>query len=451
MVKNGITWLNPAPTSIITGVFFAMSYSVAATDVLEATDMTDQVGVGQRDPEQSQTYQHSEEAEEQGQIERAIALRARQLRGDLEQQYAKLRQTLETEDGFSPQLGEDYLGYGMLLRESGEYKEAIKAFVNALHIAKVNNGIYSIKQRPVLKALFDTHFALENMEDYEDYLERILWVEAKNPGVRDQFSYPMLILVGNQYIDQFLRRPFAGDDSVQTLSRAKQHLIAAVRVHGREPVSQLLMPYGELALISFLESKLRPDVDRAALIENSRFRLPGVTDGRMQATSSYVDNSYKRGEIYLQSYLKKALAENDLRHAVRALISLGDFNQLFKKHNVAIQYYVQAWNNAQKLEPDDELREGFNKPVALPAFNYAHDRKPILPTRDSILVPLRLQVDSRGRVEEVALDGSGQQLEDHFSRARRSARRLVFRPQIVGAKAMASVGVTHNSRVYLKK
>jgi len=96
------------------------------------------------------------------QVARGERIAAGQLSRDIEQQFKALRATLETEDAFSEKLGENYLGYGMLLRESGQYDEAIEAFVNALHISKVNNGIYSLEQRPALKALFDTHYALQN-------------------------------------------------------------------------------------------------------------------------------------------------------------------------------------------------------------------------------------------------------------------------------------------------
>lgn len=376
---------------------------------------------------------------------------AKQLSYDLDQQFAALRRALETEFGFSEKLGEEYLGYGLLLREAGRYEEAIDAFVNALHISKVNNGIYAIEQRPALKALFDTHYALDNTEDYEDYLERILWIEEKNPEVRDQFSYQMLILVGNRYIDQFLRRPIAGQESVQTLLRAKHHLTAAVRHYGRNPVAQLLMPYGELALISFLESKLQPDIDKTASMEDPRLRHSRHLDGRQLALASYVDNAYSRGDAYLRSYLKKAQVENQQTHLVRALLSLGDFNQLFKKHTTASQFYVFAWNEAQKLPIDDELRNSFQEPVALPAFNYAYQRKTIIPKRANILVPLNLKVSSTGKVEDVVLAGEGEEIERHFSRARRAARRLIFRPQIIDGQPVATAAVPHDTRVYVRK
>ncbi|MFT5655463.1 MAG: hypothetical protein ACI9XU_001182, partial [Arenicella sp.] len=83
--------------------------------------------------------------EEQAQLD---AIVAQQLTQDLEQQLQQLQQSLQTEDAFSSKLGENYLGYGKLLRKAGRVDESISALTNAFHIAKVNNGIYSIEQRP---------------------------------------------------------------------------------------------------------------------------------------------------------------------------------------------------------------------------------------------------------------------------------------------------------------
>lgn len=374
-----------------------------------------------------------------------------QRRSDLSQQFAKLRKTLETEDSFSLRLAEDYFSYGMLLRDNGDYDEAVEAFVDALHIQKVNHGIYSPEQRPILKALFDTHYALGNVEDFEDYLERILWVEAKNPNLKDDFSFKMLLMVGNQYIDEFLKKPIAGQNSVQTLLRAKHHLNAAFTRHKDKPLTVAVMPYGELALISFLESQLFAHVDKTSSLEDPRLRSSQNLSGRELALASYLSNSFPRGTGLLKSYLKKAQSEENLPHVVSALIALGDFNQLFRRHLDAAEYYQLAWQQAQNLAPDHELLESFEAPIALPAFQYALEREPVLPTRPTVLVPLKLGISPRGRVTEISAANDSEFSRTYFSKARRLAKRLTFRPRIVAGELLANDNFAYQQRVYAKK
>jgi tetratricopeptide (TPR) repeat protein len=395
---------------------------------------------------QSETIQLT--TEEQVKVDGIVA---RQLTQDLEQQLQQLHQSLQTEDAFSSNLGENYLGYGKLLRKAGRVDEAIKALTSAFHIAKVNNGIYSIEQRPALHELFDIHYELANTEDFEDYLERILWVENKNPEFSDNLSYELLLKVGNRYIDQFLRKPVAIQTSVETLLRAKNHLVTAVRKYGKRPLAEMLMPYGELALISFLQAKIQPNVDRTASLEDPRLRRVKTFAGSEMHLASYFEDPFPKGEAYLQIYLRKAQKEGSTEHVVRALASLGDLNQLFGRYSNAGRYYELAWLAAQELAPNQQSVLIFEQPTLLPDFNYAYPRQNIPSSHETISVSLTLRIGSDGRVKDVQRTDPDDGLENYFLRARRAVKRLVFRPQFADAKAVPTEQYAYTTKVRLRK
>lgn len=381
----------------------------------------------------------------------AIALEAQQLSASLEQQFKALRKSLETEDAFSLQLAENYFGYGKLLKQSGELEAAADAFVDALHIQKINHGLYASEQRPVLKELFETHYALGNIEEFEDYLERILWVETHNPEIIDDFSFQILVSVGNQYLDDFLTNPTAGSRNVENLLRAKNHLRAAIKRHDNKPLSVLFLPYGELALIGFLESRIYSDVDKTSSTVNPRIKSMRNLDGRELALFSYLDDSFPRGEAYLRGYLKKASEENNADHVVGALTALGDYHQLFKKTNSAIQLYKLAWDAAKALPEDSARITALKTPTALPAFEYAQNRVPIIPKRPSVLVPVKLTVDGRGKVVKVAEFAPDSEYAKHSSRARRAARHLIFRPTLEDGETSPDRQIDYKIRIYTRK
>jgi tetratricopeptide (TPR) repeat protein len=434
---------------------------------IQASEST--AGIAQVESEADMVIEHSQDAEPKQQSDllesnqsETIALTteeqvkvdeivARQLTQDLEQQLQQLQQSLQTEDAFSSKLGENYLGYGKLLRKAGRVDEAIKALTSAFHIAKVNNGIYSIEQRPALHELFDIHYELANTEDFEDYLERILWVENKNPEFSDKLSYELLLKVGNRYIDQFLRKPVAIQTSVETLLRAKNHLVTAVRKHGKRPLTEMLMPYGELALISFLQAKIQPNVDRTASLEDSRLKRVKTFAGREAHLASYFEDPFPKGEAYLQIYLRKAQKEGSTEHVVRALASLGDLNQLFGRHSNARRYYELAWLAAQELAPNQQFVLIFEQPTLLPDFNYAYPRQNIPSSHETVSVSLTLRIGSDGRVKDVQRTDPDDGLEKYFPRARRAVKRLVFRPQFADSKAVLTEQYAHTTKVRLRK
>lgn len=448
-----MAWINPTVLVFFT---LAVSASVCAQESADAENFTEpqensrleQTAVEQAVDPQQDSLNLPLDAAQKTPDRVDDTPEALQLRNSLEQQFLKLRQTLEQEDAFSLKLAEDYFSYGLLLQKDGQFEAAIDAYVDALHIQKVNYGIYAPEQRPILKSLFEVHYALGNVEDFEDYLERILWVESKNPTLKDDFSYQMLLTVGNRYIDQFLTRPFAGQANVQTLLRAKHHLTAAYVKHRKQPLSVALMPYGELALISYLENQLVPEVSNSLVLEDPRLRNSRNLDGKELALVSYLSNSYSRGKSLLTGYLNKARKENDIPHVVRALVSLGDFNQLYRRHKDATDYYSAAWKISRTLPPDHEVRNLMGEPVALPSFNYAQERQPVAPVRPTLMIPLTLDISDDGIINKVYRGDETEQTDDYFYRARRAAKRLVFRPSFVDGVAQPIESFEHKQRVY---
>ena len=373
----------------------------------------------------------------------------RQLARDLDQQYRALNEALQVEDSFSPIIGEHYFGYGMLLKRAGRMEEAREAFATALHIEKVNNGIYSLEQRPALKALFETYFALGNVEKYEDYLGRIIWVENQHGGPIDDFAFDMLVQVGNTYLDRYLARPIAGELGVSYLQNANRYLSYAVERYGDVPLSEKLMPYGELALVNTLESKLIARVDTSALYDQSRQRRP--TNFETERQVSYLSKSFNRGEFFLKEYLNKAQRENHANHIVTALMNLGDINLLFQRRQAAAKYYEMAWLEAQKLPEGHELRDGLEEPVQLPAYQYTQPRDYVATSRPTRLVPLTFEIDKYGKPSGVVPIDESDENARYFSKAKRALRKLTFRPAIIDGKMVDSELVDHKVRINVSK
>ncbi len=376
----------------------------------------------------------------------------KQLRFSLDQQFQQLRDFIETENAFSEKLGEAYFSYGLLLNESSRYEEAEEALVNALHIQKINFGIYALEQRVVLKSLFETHFELDDTESFEDDLERILWIEGKNPGmIRDDTSFSMMTRVGNRYLDEFLRHPVPGQSSVKTLLRAKHHFLAAMRRHGGKPLNQVVLPYGELALISVMEGRVLPDVDKTAALDDNRLGRSSFLRGRDPSLASYFVNSYPQGRAYLEDYLRKAVKERKPKHAVYSLIGLGDLSSLFRQGQDARKYYDLAYQMATDTGETDLYLEQFSEPVGLPDFQYSSPRERIIPTRSSLLVPMVFDVNELGRVENVAKLSDDNEFASYYKKARRAAKRLLFRPKHIDGKAVAVNGFSFDVRVYARR
>lgn len=128
---------------------------------------------------------------------------------------AVISDTIEQGNTYSQGLAEQYEALGILLYQSGDYDAAIAAFEDAIHIQKVNKGLFSLDQARLVERLISTHvargdfIAVDNHKHYLYYLQeknltdtdprlvaaRLDWadwnVEAYIKGYRESFSYPV--------------------------------------------------------------------------------------------------------------------------------------------------------------------------------------------------------------------------------------------------------------------
>lgn len=72
-------------------------------------------------------------------------------------------------DAYDPRLLNRFDRWGRQLQESGEHQQALAFFKQALHIARVNNGLYHESQLEVLDSLIECEMALRNWESVNDH------------------------------------------------------------------------------------------------------------------------------------------------------------------------------------------------------------------------------------------------------------------------------------------
>ncbi len=71
--------------------------------------------------------------------------------------YYEYIEQLEAEGAYDDRLAEPLFGLGRLFQEQQNFNEAAKLLTRALHLKRVNDGLYSESQIPILQTLINTH------------------------------------------------------------------------------------------------------------------------------------------------------------------------------------------------------------------------------------------------------------------------------------------------------
>ena len=72
---------------------------------------------------------------------------------------------------YSPQLQEAYGDLAALYAEVGDFESAIRVYTDALQISRINTGLYSDEQLPIIGSLIESNSQLSNWEETDDLHE----------------------------------------------------------------------------------------------------------------------------------------------------------------------------------------------------------------------------------------------------------------------------------------
>ncbi len=102
------------------------------------------------------------------------------LQADITAYRARIDDTRANASPYSAELREQYDALGTLLQQSGDHEEAIKAFESAMHIDRVNTGLYTLDQIPVVEKMIASHEALGHDTDVDDLHGYLFYIQQKS-------------------------------------------------------------------------------------------------------------------------------------------------------------------------------------------------------------------------------------------------------------------------------
>lgn len=138
-------------------------------------------------------------------------------------QYALLVEKLESDFGpFDARLSEPLFSTGEMLAEHGDYYAAVSYMERALHVVRINQGLYSEPQIPIVERLVEFNVAVEDWEALDEnfrYLE-FLYTRLFDQGSR-QWDYG-IAQVANWHVIAINNN--LGDDREEHLREANKLL-----------------------------------------------------------------------------------------------------------------------------------------------------------------------------------------------------------------------------------
>jgi tetratricopeptide (TPR) repeat protein len=371
----------------------------------------------------------------------------RQWRATQDRRIAEIDAEIAANGPYSNRLYEMYFSLAELYREHGDHAEAVAMLEDALHVTRVNYGLFSMEQVAVTRALIESAIAAgqpDRVADLDAQLLRIAWDnldDVRSARILEETADRQM-QVYERYVagelppqisinidsgpqsPNFDSNRFIGMSNLSQARRNYRQSIAVLQRAGEATGERILTLETKLIEGYFLEAEAeRERATRSESIMTLRMR----GGGRLQSL-------FQRGEATYRRMIARAIKTDDVELAASAMIGLADWNLLFSRNGTALRLYSDAYAALRRLGASEQyLTQVFapDVPVVLPAFN----ANPLVraPADDpGPFVDVTMVMSRYGRSRARSLDTSA---DAGLEAAEAALRRIVttsrFRPHIV--------------------
>jgi hypothetical protein len=343
-----------------------------------------------------------------------------------EQTFRKTIFSIESTQGaYATALSEQLLSLGLALQTQGRHDEAIGLFKRGVHLARINDGLYSTQQIPLLQGQISSHIALADYAQADERQQYMYRVQVRNKDNGEPIAaalmqqakwqhHAYLLGLGAQGYTRIMNMwdmyRLALNDIISREGDASPNLLPPL--HGMLEAQYLISDY------DWQDQSHGSDDDLAARQDLNRF-------------NAYRAQSYQKGsavitaihDIELQREGEQSVA------AAQALTLLGDWQLWHDKRDTAWRTYQDAM--VELAERDDaqvQIDHLFGAPVALPDVAGVRPLPPTVDTAEADIL-LEFGVNKRGRVVNLERLGEIDSPDNKAYRLMRRLRKTKFRPR----------------------
>jgi hypothetical protein len=323
--------------------------------------------------------------------------------------YLNSVQSAEDSGGvYASDLVEPLQDTGRAYQAEQKHGQAMAFFQRALHLSRVNEGLYSSDQLPVLGYMIESHLAMGQLNDvdykqnYRFRLQKKLY-EPGEPAMTDAI---------NEYSEwqrQAYLDGFSGDTYRRVVDIYDVHSRAIEAIEANDPNSPQLIPHlykrmqAEYLLSEYEGEKEAEFQFTTSNSMEAKFALS--TDPAIDRFKYLRDFNYRNGLKTMQQIISlqehQGLQPDPVKLA-RAKIAQGDWYLWWDSRSRAIQCYEAAW--AILADDGSELTDPldfFSEPVELPETQVFHPGKITPPGEQNALATVLFDVSRHGRAREL--------------------------------------------------
>src|SRR5690554_3462039 len=283
-------------------------------------------------------------------------------------------------DTWQPEITEILLSLGRVLQDAGDHEGALQALERAVHLARVNHGLFGAQQLPAVALQIDSYLALEDWEQADSLQQYMFYVESRLHPQPGPEQIPSLERFVHWHFDAFEQRQ--GRYPTARLMDAYQLLSVILAIVDQQPDSDAYPVENyleQMAYVAWMMHLTGVQTRYEAQLTNVRWVEEGWVERATDNQYRYGRNPHLQGQRALERILalrETAAAEVDADHPqywelrqrhTEALLNLADWQLMFNRRQGAVRDYRAAWDALDDAPPSVQARV-FERVVVLPRY-----------------------------------------------------------------------------------
>jgi tetratricopeptide (TPR) repeat protein len=364
---------------------------------------------------------------------------ARSNPGGIEKPYRAAIARLEGERGaYAEGLSEQLLSLGLTLQRESRHDEALDIFKRGVHLARINHGLYSAEQLPLLQAEIASHLALGQLAKADERQQYLYRVQMRTLQGGESMAAALMQQASWQF--SAYRWGVGGPGFMRLMNMWDLYRLALNDIVEREGETSpdLLPPLYGMLRAQYLISEYGGE-------QSAGFDAGDTYSGSVEYNrfSAYRNKSYDSGRAVIQAIydVEQATEVADPVAAAEALVMLGDWYLWHQQREQALQAYADARAELVALDnAQQEMDRLFGQPVALPSLSGVRPM-PNATDPESGDVLLQFSVTARGRVVDLERIDENEVDESVANNLLRRLRRTAFRPRFEDGEAVQTESI----------
>ncbi|KZX58201.1 hypothetical protein A3709_01665 [Halioglobus sp. HI00S01] len=357
-----------------------------------------------------------------------------------------LEESLGSTQAFGPYSAEQAVAFsrqGAVHHENQRYSQAIDSYSKAIHLLRVNEGLETPLQIPLVQQIVEALMAQGQFVEADNYQNYLFRIQRKNMHAAD----PEMLLAVEQYAD-WQRNAYISELDRERYPRIlgmidlySEMVDAVISREGEHDPAALPYLLGKLKA-QYLMSTYAGESEASVAVEmrqQDHVELPTLKKMRFMR---FRDFNYRYGEQNIRQM--QAIVDNDpsksMRDRADMVVALGDWYQWHHRYALAQNTYADAWELMDD-EPEVEIwrQQTFGTPLELPREVVFQPGRLVIPVPHSGEVRLRFTVSRHGKARDIeVLSPSELDNSDTVNRSHRFLKNIRFRPSLVAGEAVAS-------------